>query len=90
MKPGTFITFEGIDGCGKTTQIQLARTFLEKQGNQVVTTLEPGGTDIGIQIRKILLNQKNQSLVQESEMLLYLADRIQPVSYTHLTLPTSR
>ena len=77
MKPGTFITFEGIDGCGKTTQIQLARTFLEKQGNQVVTTLEPGGTDIGIQIRKILLNQKNQSLVQESEMLLYLADRIQ-------------
>ena len=58
MKPGTFITFEGIDGCGKTTQIQLARTFLEKQGNQVVTTLEPGGTDIGIQIRKILLNQK--------------------------------
>ncbi|MED5290364.1 MAG: dTMP kinase, partial [SAR324 cluster bacterium] len=77
MKPGTFITFEGIDGCGKTTQIQLARTFLEKQGNQVITTLEPGGTDIGIQIRKILLNQKNQSLVQESEMLLYLADRIQ-------------
>jgi len=58
MKPGTFVTFEGIDGCGKTTQIQLARTFLEKQGNQVFTTLEPGGTDIGIQIRKILLNQK--------------------------------
>ena len=77
MKTGAFITFEGIDGCGKTTQIQLARSFLDKQENLVITTLEPGGTDIGIQIRKILLNQKNQSLVQESEMLLYLADRIQ-------------
>ena len=77
MNPGKFITFEGIDGCGKSTQIQLAQAYLVQQGFQVLTTLEPGGTGIGLQIREILLNRKNHRLVQESEMLLYLADRIQ-------------
>ena len=77
VNQGKFITFEGIDGCGKTSQIQLAQAYLQQQGFQVINTMEPGGTEIGVQIREILLNQKNHRLVQESEMLLYLADRIQ-------------
>ena len=71
------ITFEGIDGCGKTTQIELTCDWLKKQGYIVLKTLEPGGTEIGHQIREILLKRENMNLVQESEMLLYLADRIQ-------------
>ena len=77
VNQGKFITFEGIDGCGKTSQIQLAQAYLQQKGFQVINTMEPGGTEIGYQIREILLNQKNHRLVQESEMLLYLADRIQ-------------
>ena len=77
MKPGKLISFEGIDGCGKSTQIELACDWLQYQGYTVLTTFQPGGTVIGQQIRKILLNPKNCCLVQESEMLLYLADRIQ-------------
>ena len=77
VNQGKFITFEGIDGCGKTSQIQLAQAYLKQKGFRVINTMEPGGTEIGVQIREILLNQKNHRLVQESEMLLYLADRIQ-------------
>ena len=77
MKSGKLITFEGIDGCGKSTQIDLARNWLQNQGYMVLTTFQPGGTLIGRQIRQILLNPENRGLVKESEMMLYLADRIQ-------------
>ena len=77
MKSGMLITFEGIDGCGKTTQIEMACEWLEKQGYAVLSTFQPGGTEVGRQIREILLKRKNRSLLQETELLLYLADRVQ-------------
>ena len=77
MKSGMLITFEGIDGCGKTTQIEMACEWLEKQGYAVLSTFQPGGTEVGRQIRDILLKRKNRSLLQETELLLYLADRVQ-------------
>ncbi len=74
-----FITFEGIEGCGKTTQIRrLART-LRSHRVPVVLTLEPGGTKIGEKIRGILLDAKNMNLSSLSELMLYAADRAQHV-----------
>lgn len=72
-----WISFEGIDGCGKTTQLQKLAEWLRDKGYQVECTREPGGTEIGTQIRSILLNPAHQELVPHSELLLYLADRIQ-------------
>jgi dTMP kinase len=74
-----FITFEGIEGCGKTTQIQLLKEFLEKRGYQVVTTREPGGTPIGDKIRSILLDSRNSEIDLKTELLLYQAARAQHV-----------
>ena len=75
-----FITFEGIEGCGKTTQQKLAARWLEQQGFAVCTTREPGGTELGVQIRKILLSENSGSLVPLSEALLYMADRFQHIT----------
>ncbi|MBF0351699.1 MAG: dTMP kinase [SAR324 cluster bacterium] len=77
MDSGKFITFEGIDGCGKTTQIKLISEWISSRGIDTVTTREPGGSAIGQQIRTILLNPANHELSEASELLLYLADRIQ-------------
>ncbi|MGK5094104.1 dTMP kinase [Deltaproteobacteria bacterium TL4] len=77
MNTGLFITFEGIDGCGKTTQLLHASEWLKQQGYSVLTTREPGGTLIGKQIRSLLLNPDSRELCPQSELLLYLADRIQ-------------
>lgn len=74
-----FITFEGIDGCGKTTQIRLLEESLKKNGINILSTRQPGGTNIGRIIRNILLNPENSRLVPEAEVLLYLADRIQHI-----------
>ncbi len=74
---GLFINFEGMDGCGKTTQMRLLAGRLRSEGREVVETVEPGGTSIGNQIRAILLDPANQELFPTAEMLLYFAARAQ-------------
>jgi dTMP kinase len=76
---GLFITFEGLDGSGKTTQIELVYDFLKKKGFDVVLTREPGGTDMGDKIRKILLDKKNFTMSYRTETLLFLASRAELV-----------
>jgi dTMP kinase len=71
---GVFITFEGGDGAGKTTQIEMLRNWLERQGHTVVVTREPGGTDIGVELRNIVLHHRG-FLAPRAEALLYAADR---------------
>jgi len=72
-----FITFEGIDGAGKTTQIERLRVRLADLGLPVVCTREPGGTKIGDQIRALLLNPENTDMSPAAEVLLYAASRAQ-------------
>ena len=76
---GVFITFEGMDGCGKTTQMGRLAERLRARGREVVETVEPGGTRVGAQIRRILLDAANQDLRAMPEMLLYFASRAQNV-----------
>jgi dTMP kinase len=78
-RSGTFITFEGPDGSGKSTQMRILADRVRSKGREVVETQEPGGTDIGRQIRAILLNSKNKNLCPVAEMLLYFAARAQNV-----------
>jgi len=79
MHRGQFITFEGIDGCGKTTQFRMLGKWLRERGQTVVETVEPGGTAIGQQIRKILLDPENAEIQPRTELLLYFASRAQNV-----------
>ena len=79
MKKGLFITFEGLEGCGKTTQAKMLFDFLIKQKIPSIYTKEPGGTKIGDKIRKILLDQKNDGMDYKTEMLLFLASRAENV-----------
>lgn len=74
-----FITLEGIEGAGKTTQLQNIIAYLGSRGYECVTTREPGGTAIGAQIRAILLDPGNHALDATAELLLYVADRVQHV-----------
>lgn len=78
-KPGFFVSFEGGDGCGKTTQMRLFVERLRGIGKDVLETAEPGGTPIGRQIRRILLDSANGALSPRAEMLLYFACRAQNV-----------
>ncbi|MBI5181766.1 MAG: dTMP kinase [Nitrospirae bacterium] len=78
-KKGLFITFEGIEGCGKTTQMNLLSDYLKKEGVSVLKTREPGGTKIGEKIRDILLNPDNKKMAKETEILLYGASRMHHV-----------
>ena len=75
-----FISLEGIEGCGKTTQLDHISVFLEKIGRPFVVTREPGGTDIGKKIRSILLDPASNDLVPTAELLLYMADRAQHIN----------
>lgn len=77
---GLFVTFEGIDGCGKTTQVTALRKSLEEQGTKVIVIREPGATSIGEKIRSILLDNANCGMSAETEVLLYEAARAQIVN----------
>jgi len=74
-----FITFEGIDGVGKSTQLDLLQSWLEGRGREVLRTLEPGGTELGQEIRHLLLHRKGD-VAARAEALLYAADRAHHVA----------
>lgn len=78
MMQGLFITFEGPDGCGKTTQMKLLAEYLEKKGEKVVLTREPGGKGLGEKVREILLNYDGE-VSDRCESFLFLADRAQNI-----------
>ena len=78
-RPGLFLSFEGMDGSGKTTQMRLLIDRLRLAGYDVLETAEPGGTPIGRQIRRILLDGANRELSSRAELLLYFACRAQNV-----------
>src|SRR3954453_2605556 len=79
-QPGLFITFEGTEGSGKTTQLRLVRNRLEQLGFRVSPNQEPGGTPIGKAIRRILLDPANGEMASETELLLMFASRTQAAS----------
>jgi dTMP kinase len=77
MTKGYFITFEGCEGSGKTTQAEKLYSYLNDKGYECILTHEPGGTKISEKIRNILLSKKNATLFPMTELLLYLASRYQ-------------
>ncbi len=79
-RQGLFITLEGVEGSGKTTQIPRLAEFLESRGMECVRTREPGGTAIGARLRAVLLDPGNHHLHPLCELLLYEADRVQHVA----------
>jgi dTMP kinase len=84
MPRGYFITFEGLDGSGKTTQLRRLATTLEAQGHKVVTLRQPGGTALGDRIRSVLLDSKSEAalgpIAPAAEMALMFADRAQSIA----------
>ncbi|MBT8385903.1 MAG: dTMP kinase [Ignavibacteria bacterium] len=74
-----FISFEGIDFCGKSTQIDLLKDYLIEQGKKVEIVREPGGTNLSEKIRTILLDKKNEKMLMEAELFLFSASRAQLV-----------
>lgn len=82
MVRGKFITFEGCEGSGKSTQLRLLSEYLDKEGIPYILTREPGGSPIAEQIRKIILDGKNMEMCDECEALLYAAARLQHLKDT--------
>lgn len=80
MARGLFITFEGTDGTGKSTQIEFARAFFEERGCELVMTREPGGTSISEKLRDILLDKNNSEMDDITEMMIYASARAQLVA----------
>lgn len=86
-----FISFEGIEGCGKTTQVELLAEFLSKRGIPYLVTREPGGTQLGKLIRQILLDPAHSEMEPLTELFLYAADRAQHIAQViRPTLKASR
>ena len=79
MSRGVFITLEGGDGSGKTTQAELLREWLATEGRTVVRTREPGGTEVGVEVREIVLHHRGD-ITPRAEALLYAADRAHHVA----------
>jgi dTMP kinase len=79
MDRGLFITFEGPDGSGKSTQAKLLKAYYEDQGFDVIMTREPGGTDIGERVRKIILDKSSEGMSLVAEVMLFAASRAQLV-----------
>ncbi len=79
-KRGKFITFEGLDGCGKSTQLNRLAEVLRARGFEVVTTREPGGTPIGERVRAVLLDSRTQGLDPMAELALMFASRAQQIA----------
>lgn len=79
MNRGYFISFEGIDGSGKSTQITRLKKYFEDKNYRVILTREPGGTDIGEKIRQLILDPQNKSMTPMTEAMLYAASRAQHV-----------
>ncbi|WP_432667647.1 dTMP kinase [Wukongibacter baidiensis] len=80
MMKGIFITFEGPDGSGKTTQIKLLEKYFKEKGYDILITREPGGTNISEQIRSVILDKNNTEMDNVTEALLYAASRAQHVA----------
>ena len=80
MPRGQFITFEGLDGSGKTTQIRRLATWLENRGHATTVTRQPGGTATGDRIREILLDARSAGLAPMAELALMFADRAQAIA----------
>jgi len=80
MPRGLFITLEGLDGSGKTTQIRRLAAWLEKRGMQATVTRQPGGTDLGDRIRSLVLDSRSTGLTPMAEMALMFADRAQAIA----------
>ena len=80
VERGKFITFEGLDGCGKSTQLEKLAAALRENKIEVVTTREPGGTEIGERIRAVLLDSRTAGLDSEAEMALMFASRAQLIA----------
>jgi dTMP kinase len=77
---GKFVTFEGLDGCGKTTQLERLAAVLRAEGIDVITTREPGGTPIGEKIRAVLLDSRTRGLAALAELSLMFASRAQQIA----------
>jgi len=75
MSKGKFITIDGVEGAGKSTQIDLICSYLHRKGIEVVRTREPGGTEVGEKIRSVLLDVKNQEMHSDTELLLMFSSR---------------
>lgn len=84
-KQGHLLSFEGLDGAGKTTQMELLSRWLDERGVSYVRTREPGGTPLGVQVRQLLLNRPDLAITPLAEAFLFQADRAQ--HFTHLVLP---
>lgn len=78
---GLFVTVEGIEGVGKSTAIRFLQAYLEEQGVEVVVTREPGGTEIGEAIRKLLLAHFKERMTQDAELLMMFASRAQHIEH---------
>jgi dTMP kinase len=76
---GKLVVFEGVEGCGKTTQMQFCNEWLQSLSIPVVTTREPGGTELGLHLRSLLLESSSKAISATTELLLYAADRSQHV-----------